>query len=175
MMLPLSATQFCCGTGNASNLTCDNESNGSNKAFQVPTGLVINNRTSGSTGPNDTTPSSPGAATTVTASPSSSATKSSSSTEAAIGAGVGVPLGIALLGALALLWRQRAHEQTLKKKVEAWEEKYEALARAKGMESHQPGQMIDMGLPKENARLLELENSQAPTVFEMGGLRSDRA
>ena len=173
-MLPVSATQFCCGTGNASDLTCDNESNGSNKAFQVPIGLVINNRTSGSTGPNDTTPSSPGATTTVTASPSSSSSKSSSSTEAAIGAGVGVPLGIALLGALALLWRQRALEKTLKRKVETWEEKYEALARAKGLEYQQSGPIGDLVPPKENARLLELENSQAPNVFEMGGPRNER-
>ena len=68
----------------------------------------------------------------MTAGPSTSVEPSSSSwKEAAIGAGVGVPLGVALLGALALLWRQRAHEQTLKKKIEEWERTYDALVQVK--------------------------------------------
>ena len=173
-MWPVSETLFCCGTGYSSNLTCDTPNSETNyDAFDVRTGIVINNRTSGSTGPNDTTCANTTATTTVVAKPSGSPSGSSSSAKTAIGAGVGVPLGVALLGALAIIWRQRGHEQRLKKKVEAWEGKYEALAR-KAMENRQPAEIAEIVQMQENARLLELDNSQARGIFEMGGVKGDR-
>ena len=84
---------------------------------------------------------------------------SSTSNDAAIGAGVGIPLGVALIGALALLWRKRTHEQRLKKKVERWEEKYEALARTKG------------GDYTRSVHELDITQAQRQPHFELGGLQ----
>ena len=73
--------------------------------FNMPAGRVIFNRTSASTGPNNTVAQASGS-TTVTASSSASAGTCQKGTchEAAVGAGVGVPLGVALMAALAALW-----------------------------------------------------------------------
>ena len=149
-MFATSASTMCCGPGYP-NGTCDQRSQGSKLAFEVPLGRIIYNRTSGSTERNETAsdPTSISASTVTvtasasdrsscsTASPAASSKSvgcSSTSNDAAIGAGVGVPLGVALIGALVLLWMQHRNEQRLKKKVEGWEEKYEVLARTKGTE-----------------------------------------
>ena len=87
---------------------------------------------------------------------------------------MGIPLGVALLAVLALLWRQRAHEQALKRKVEAWEEKYEALARSKGMDTQHFGDAAEMQPVVQSRRMNELETSQAPTLHEIDGVRDDR-
>ena len=175
-MWATSALTMCCGTGYP-NGTCDQKTQGSNLAFEVPVGQIIYNRTSGSTGQNNTAadPTSTTTSTiTVTASASdqsicftaspgaSSASVSCASTsnDAAIGAGVGVPLGVALIGALALLWRQHTHEQRLKKKIERWEEKYEVLARTKGADYARP--IHELGGTQ----------SQSQPIFEMGALRA---
>ena len=174
-MFATSASTMCCGPGYP-NGTCVQISQGSNLAFEVPLGQIIYNRTSGSTERNDTTsgPTPTTARTiTVTASASDQPTRStanpiassasvrgsSTSNDAAIGAGVGVPLGVALIGALALLWRQRTHEQRLKKKVERWEEKYEALARTKG------------GDYTRSIHELDITQAQRQPHFELGELQ----
>ena len=134
------ALSMCCGTGYP-NGTCVQVSRGSNLAFEVPVGKVINNRTSGSTRQNVTVASASDsvstsgstAITTVTVTmtlpnqqavstachaASPSASHSPTSHDAAIGAGIGVPLGVALVGALALWWRQHRQAQRLKKQIE---------------------------------------------------------
>lgn len=129
---------FCCGPGNSSSNTCINSTRGSSAPFPVPAGRVIFNRTSGSISPNN----SDAAAVTVssTAAPATTATPptdpticrnspSSSNKSTAVGFGVGVPLGLALLGALGLLWRQRSRELGARREARAWEEKYDELIK----------------------------------------------
>lgn len=141
---------------------------------------MINNRTSGSTLPNDTS-----AAATIIGTSTSTATatftagaaagsSSSSKDQAAIGAGVGVPLGLALLGALAMLWRQRRREQGLKMKAEGWEKRYDALVRTKGVAYGEDNALMQQGkggpwYQLEDARIEELDGSRARDVHEMAG------
>ena len=165
LMWPLTTNDFCCGTGNSSSGTCDTPTGGSNKPFNVPNGLVINNRTSGSTGPNDTS-SAPVITVTITAFPPTPSASSHSFTEAAVGAGVGVPLGLALLGALGLLAAQRRREKEWKGKVDAWEIKYEALARMREVKLRD-----DVG--KGGWRIAELGAERREQIFEMGELREE--
>ena len=47
--------------------------------------------------------------------------------EATVGVAVGVPLGIALLGFVGMLWRQKKEAIGLRKEKKNWEEKYIAL------------------------------------------------
>ena len=51
--------------------------------------------------------------------------------EATVGVAVGVPLGIALLGFVGMLWRQKKEAIGLRKEKENWEEKYIALLESK--------------------------------------------
>lgn len=136
---------FCCSQVEPSNNTCMTATKGSTSPFFIPAGLVIFNRTSGSTFPNNTNnatviitatatvmtttkilASSPGPiesiSSSVSVSPSSS--RSSSTKEAAIGAGMGGALGIALLIALIMLWRLRKEKQGLTQNADTWERKY---------------------------------------------------
>ncbi len=55
----------------------------------------------------------------------------SSDRSKAVGIGVGVPCGLALFGALALLWRQRSRESRAKRDARAWEAKYAKLIQEK--------------------------------------------
>lgn len=74
---------------------------------------------------------------TSTAASSTIVTKPSSSEKpTAIGFGVGIPLGLALLGAFGLIWRQRSRELGARKeahnweqKARAWQEKYDELMK----------------------------------------------
>lgn len=52
-----------------------------------------------------------------------------------VGLGVGVPLGLALLGALGLLWKQRNRELGARREARAWEGKYDELRSEKRGES----------------------------------------
>ncbi|CAF9935013.1 MAG: hypothetical protein ALECFALPRED_006213 [Alectoria fallacina] len=109
---------------------------GSTSPFFIEAGLVIFNRTSGSTSPNNTNAVTVTVTATTTESvsnPSSVRNTSSlaSNREAATGAGVGVPLGLALLVTLGLLWRQIKHAQSLKNDVQTWESRYGELIRTK--------------------------------------------
>ncbi|MCJ1469536.1 hypothetical protein MMC07_008169, partial [Pseudocyphellaria aurata] len=108
------ASTFCCGPSyNSTSQTCGEAPN---TPFTIHLGVVINNRTSGSTSPNTTTSDSQNPPAVITTTTTATAlANSSSNRETAIGVGVGVSLGVALLTALALLWRERR----LRKKAEA--------------------------------------------------------
>ncbi|KAI9809815.1 MAG: hypothetical protein M1825_000248 [Sarcosagium campestre] len=91
--------KYCCGA----DTTCCTNGDGfflANSNITGPPSLIK------SLTPNTTDADSANRTTTITTTTVSSST-SSSAREAAIGAGVGGPLGIALIGALFLLWRER--------------------------------------------------------------------
>ena len=132
---------FCCGPSyfNSSSGTCINSTHGSNAPFAVDPGSVIVDRLSDSTLPDQTgavtsTVTIPGAtikslnasaATTIGTSPSLPQT--SDRGEGTVGVSAGIPLGMALLGAVGLLWRQKRDANRLRKERNDWEEKYVAL------------------------------------------------
>lgn len=145
-LMSFDPTLFCCSQPNPFNNTCLNPTKGSTAPFPIDVGLVVFNRTSGSTLPNNTndatvtvTATAAAAPTTITttitatalalASPSdapSNHTKaaswsSSSGKEAAIGAVVGGLLGLALLVTLVILLRQKKEKQRLSEDVQIWE------------------------------------------------------
>lgn len=82
---------------------------------------------------------------TSTAAPSTTAATSSNLTTCpdsspskepvAVGFAVGVPLGLALLGAAAVIWKQRSRELEARKAASDWEEKYNALRDTKREDS----------------------------------------
>ena len=149
---------FCCSQFNVSTDTCTVGTKGSTAPFSLDAGLVIYNRTSGSTSPNITNAVTRTVTATATSSASAYASSSSSGQEAAIGAGVGVPLGLALLVALALLLKQRGNKQILTKDVQIWKGKYEELKNTKAIESGAPGHQPRQQLVSQ--RLGELEGHQ---------------
>ena len=140
---------FCCSPFNPSNNTCAVATKGSYAPFSLEAGQVIFNRTSGSTSTNIANPATvtktvrftvhatatnsvtAAALTSLSKSPSFSTTPlACSSREAAVGAGLGVALGLAVLvtlGLLWLLWRQRKHKQSLRTDVQTWEWRYHEL------------------------------------------------
>jgi hypothetical protein len=131
---------YCCG--NAVNGKCSFATGGSSDPFPGPgNGAVINNRENGSTGPNTTiastvattvtTISSAGGTPVVTAGGSTTQTcapvsSSSSNHDVAIGAGVGVSMGVLLVALTALLFMQ------IRKRKEAERQLQEALAATTG-------------------------------------------
>lgn len=179
-LFPFSYTKACCGPVNSTHGTCESATQGSSSPFEVSVGLVINNRTSGSTAPNDTSAAatiiSTSTMTAISTAAANAGTGSASSSkdQAAIGAGVGAPLGLALLGALAFSWRQRRREQGLKMKAEAWEKRCDALAMMKGqgirednalMRQGQDGQWHEL----EDARTQELDGVRVHDAHELAG------
>ena len=78
---------------------------------------------------------------------------SSSAKPTAIGFGVGVPLGLALLGAFGLIRKQRSRELSTRKeaynweqKTRAWEEKYNDLLKEKrGDSTSAAGEIYELG------------------------------
>ena len=125
---------FCCGPGNSTSGTCSQISKGSVEPFFIPAGRVIFNRTSGSTLPNisDTSTVTPAPSTSVLSTIGSNGTSCrslpfSSKKPAAVGVGVGVPCGLALLGAVVLLWRLRTRELSAVQEAQAWKGKYDAV------------------------------------------------
>ena len=136
---------FCCGNMDPSSNTCVVGTKGSSSPFFVEAGLVIFNRTSGSTYPNNTDITSGDitvadntaritvtntitAAISASASPSMGLSSSSSSRiEVPLSAGASGLLGLALLFTLSLLWKQRKCKQGLTKDIQRWEEKYRDL------------------------------------------------
>ncbi|CAF9941274.1 hypothetical protein IMSHALPRED_002501 [Imshaugia aleurites] len=131
---------FCCLYGDRpGNNTCFESTKGSISPFAVEAGLVIYNRTSGSTTPiNDTSTETTTTTVTITATvaasefasvsthPSVCNTSTSSSRKGeAIGAAMGGLLGLVIIIALCLLWRQRWQKQSSRKDVQILqEEKY---------------------------------------------------
>ena len=109
----LSDPEYCCDGFSSSNGTtvCALSTSGQNWPFQVPEGQIIWNRTDGSTSPpaaavlpsNTYCPQPPAASTVIVY-------RANPSREIAVGAGIGVPIGvlaIALLGALLFQTLQR--------------------------------------------------------------------
>lgn len=108
---------FCCGAYNTSNSLCINQSGDSNRPFGIDRGLIIVNRTDGTTwygtnavvSPlgNDTLEDGPDASVvTVQATVTAPAEKSNI---APVAAGIAVPLGVLLLAALAaagVFWKK---------------------------------------------------------------------
>ena len=105
---------------------------------------MIFNRTSGSTSPDDTaitfTSTVTLAAATIHSVTTSTATAAAGTAtspprtvhrEATVGVAVGVSLGMAILGFVAMLWRQRREASRLREEKKNWEEKYNALLESK--------------------------------------------
>ena len=84
----------------------------------------------------------------------------SPSKSTAVLAGSGIPLGLALLGALGLLWRQRLRELGARIEARAWEETYDELRREKR------GDLIGIEGPRTGWRADELDGR---LVYEMAG------
>ena len=135
---------FCCGDGyfDSSSGTCVNSTRGSDAPFPIDQGHVIFNRSSGSTSPNNTatvtsTVTLAGVTmksvttTATTAAGTAASPPLTRDREATVGVAVGVPLGIALLGFVGMLWRQKKEAIGLRKEKKNWEEKYIALLESK--------------------------------------------
>lgn len=141
---------FCCSQPNTTTNKCTVGTRGSTAPFYIEAGLVIFNRTSGSTSSNATNTGTVTVTATTTAltlpsnasSVHNTLSSLSSSREEAIGAGIGVPLGLALFIMLGLLWRQTRQKQGLRKDVQTWEGRYADLKNTKPVElgeaEHQP-------------------------------------
>lgn len=103
------------------------------------------------------TVTSTAASSTIVANPSDPTTchgsPSSSEKSTAIGFGVGTPLGLALLGAFGLIWRQRSRELGARKeahnweqKARAWQEKYDELMKEnREVSTSAEGEMYELG------------------------------
>lgn len=113
---------WCCRSYNSTTSLCDYPTQGSSKPFQLANSVIIANRTTGQTLPNNTSGQSSSTTTThaskatVTASPD---LQHSSSHDLAIGLGVGIPLGVLLLFTTSLLLRQLQQQKKLSSKVAA--------------------------------------------------------
>lgn len=152
------ASTFCCGP--SYNLTSQTCGEAPNTPFTIHLGIVINNRTSGSTSPNTTTSDSQNPPAVVTTTTTATAlANSSSNRETAIGVGVGVSLGVALLTALGLLWRERR----LRRKVEALHAPSDPSAPAMGSKWHNGDSPNDYrgDVPQlDGSRMEELDGRQ---------------
>ena len=136
---------FCCGADSYhwSDNTCWNSTQGSNAPFPVDQGRVIFDRRSGSMSPNNTTATLTSTVTlagatmqsfttlTATAAGTAAAPPPTVHREATVGVAVGVSLGMALLGSVAMLWRQRREARGLREEKKNWEGKYIALLESK--------------------------------------------
>ena len=146
-------SSYCCGPGNSSTNECITKTRGSSHPFPVKAGKVIFSRPSASTsstGSQTATATVSSAATSTgagelalstvisTAAPPTAAATSSNLTTCpnsrpsskepvVVGVTLGVLLGLALLGAAALIWRQRSRELEARREVSDWQEKYNVL------------------------------------------------
>ena len=137
---------FCCGANsfNWSDNTCHHPTASNNTPFLVDQGRVIFDRPSGSTSLNNTTATLTSAVTLAGATIHSVTTSTATAAEpvalppptvhreATVGVAVGAPLGMALLGSVAMLWRQRREARVLREEKKNWEEKCIALLESKG-------------------------------------------
>lgn len=144
MQIYPTGSAFCCGTP-LSWTYCNFTTEGSNAPFSIPEGrLIVNNRTSGIIGLNDTNAPST-IVSTVTASASTlirtaaTASPISKGTVATVAAGVGAPLGLALFATLLFLWKQRKRANYLRKQADACEKRSAALERKKGVGDQDDG------------------------------------
>lgn len=149
---------------NTSSNACLWSTRGSTTPFAWPDGRIIYNRTSGATLPinddiaavkisstlpikSDIATVTVSATATITTTPSSSTicdiSPCSSSKPTAVGVGVGVPFGLALLAALGIIWRQRSRARS---EARAWEKKYDEIRREKrGDSTGVEGQLQELG------------------------------
>ena len=82
-----------------------------------------------------------------------------------MGFGVGVPLGLALFGALGLLWRQRSRELGARREAHAWAEKYDELKRGnRGDLIGHKGQIQELGYD-----CLQPDELDGRLVYEVAG------
>ncbi|KAM0805009.1 hypothetical protein BDR22DRAFT_885099 [Usnea florida] len=133
--------KFCCNLGIiVSNNTCYIPTKGSAEPFSVDAGLVIYNRTSGSTSPNitDTVTTTIIATKTTTVPVTTSPppiSSSSSERHAAIAASMSALLGAAFLISLIFLWQQGKGAKASRKEAQDWKAKYLHLFNAKTLSS----------------------------------------
>ena len=183
---------FCCGDIDSSSTNqCSIATRGSSAPFRVTAGKVIFNRTTGSTSPNsvDAITVTVSSSNLVTATVSSTDTATVSSTtdplttttipsnqsaypnpppssdkSTKVGLGVGVPLGLAFLSSLGLLWKQRIRELGARTEARAWKEKYDELTKVKrGEVTGVEGQMHEL---HESWRPIEIGGRH---IYEMVG------
>ena len=151
---------FCCSNFDLANNSCVTSTHGSSSLFYIEPALIINNRTSGSTSPNNTETTTAVVISTATAlsdiatsrttlnnvpitdtatataatacSQSSHITSSSPSSrgDIAIASSVSALLGLALLVTLGFFWRLRKQRQKLSKAVQTWKLKYSELMKS---------------------------------------------
>ena len=174
---------FCCGDIDSSSNRCSVSTRGSATPFRVTAGKVIFNRTTGSTLANSidvitvtvssstlvaatvSSTNAPLTITTVSSTPpayTNSPPSSEKSTK--VGLGVGLPLGLAFLGTLALLWRQRTRELGARTEARSWKEKYDELKKEKrGDVTGADGQMHEL---HESCRPNEIGGRH---IYEMVG------
>lgn len=128
-------SKFCCGEGyNVTSGDCASENRGSRSPFQIPNGQIISNRSSGSTEANVTsTVQTMSATVTVT----SERQISSGSRDAAIGIGVGVPLGTILLVVSGFLWWQVRQRRILERRLKAGFGPTDSSRRNEELSDHQ--------------------------------------
>ena len=75
-----------------------------------------------------------------------------------------MPLGLAFLGTVGLLWRQRTRELGAKREAQSWKEKYDELEKEKRRDSTGgEGQIHEL---HESSRPNEIGGRH---VYEMGG------
>ena len=181
---------FCCGNMNPFNNTCLTSSKGSFSPFFIQAGLVVFNRTSGSTSPNSTdiatititstvtaasfdvesmiTTTAMAKSTATTSNPSCDTVTSpspSSRRDAAIAAGVSSLLGLGLFVACAFVWKQRKQKQSLRKDVQTWKGMYSELKmiRTARFEQQLPSQLDGWIANKQH------DQSHLPAHLESGG------
>ena len=152
---------------NTSSDACVSSTLGSTTPFPVPDGRVIYNRTSGAILPindevaavtvlstlpiqSDIATVTVSATATITTIPSSSTvydnSPCSSSKPIAAGLGVGLPFGLALFGALGMMWRQRSRELGARSEARAWKKRYDEIRKEKrGDSTSVEGQLQELG------------------------------
>ena len=154
---------FCCGFFNSSSGTCYNSTRGSDAPFTIDQGSVILDRWSGLTAPNNslaTVAASPvtlagstvNSVTTITTTAAGPAASLPSSDRAAtVDVAVDMPLALALLGFVVMLWRQKREAAELKKEKKDLEEKYITLLQS-SLETRRSGNNIPRALNEQTTR-----------------------
>ena len=155
---------FCCGFFNSSSGTCYNSTRGSDAPFSVDQGSVILDRLTGFTAPQNSLATIAASAVTLAGSTVNSVTTitttaagpaaslpSTSDRAAKVGVAVGMPLGLALLAFVVMLWRQKREAAGLRKEKEDWEEKYITLLQS-NLETRRSGNNIPRALSEETTR-----------------------
>lgn len=110
---------FCCGAAATNDSVCTNPTQKSSIPFTLDNGFPIFNRSDGSTSPNNTNAATPA----TTTSSSSQKDQDCSKQERTVGLGVGLPLGILLLAAIALLGWERRQRKRGSYANASWQEK----------------------------------------------------